>query len=172
MTALLHFSRTLLASVACLLLACAGAYGQPSPGTTTGDAGWSGTLGAGVVAFPKYVGGKSTQAVPLPIAYIDYNDWFYVDLYRAGAYVWSSEDRKQGISLAVEPRIGFNAGDGPRLAGMASRRSSLFGGVTYNAENAYGSMSLGYFSDLGNNSRGSYLDLLFNRPFIKNDRWN
>jgi outer membrane protein len=163
-----RYGVTSLLALLCLGLPGAGALAQAPSGTQ----GWSGTLGAGVVAFPKYVGGTSTQSALLPIAYVDYNDWLYVDLYRAGAYVWSSQDKKQGISLAVEPRIGFNAGDGPRLAGMASRHSSLFGGVTYNAESDLGSMSLGYFTDLGSNSRGGYFDLLLNRPFVKNERWS
>lgn len=72
----------------------------------------------------------------------------------------------------MEPRIGFKASDGARLAGMATRKSGLFGGLTYSAENNLGSMSAGYFADLGGASRGGYYDLLLNRPFVKNDRWN
>lgn len=157
------------ASLVCFALLGSTALAQTSA-LPSGGQGWTGTLGAGVVAFPKYVGGRSMQSVLLPIAYVDYNDWFYVDLYRVGAYVWSSEDKKKGLSLAVEPRIGFSSADGPRLTGMTTRRSTLFGGVTYNAENELGSMSLGYFTDLGNASRGGYLDLLVNRPLIKNER--
>ena len=135
------------------------------------EPGWKGTLGAGVVAFPKYAGGRSMQSVLLPIAYIDYNDWFYVDLYRAGAYFWSSADKKQGLGIAVEPRIGFSQGEGPRLAGMATRKSALFGGLTYNAENDLGGLSVGYFGDLGNASKGGYWDVLLSRPFVKNRQW-
>lgn len=152
-----------------LAFLCTGAFAQ-NPSPPSASPGWTGTLGAGLVAFPKYVGGNSTQSVLLPIAYVDYKDWFYVDLYRAGAYIWASDDKKQGLSLAVEPRIGFTSADGPRLAGMATRRSTLFGGLAYSAENTLGSMSLGYFTDLGNASRGGYLDLLLNRPLVKNDR--
>ncbi len=156
-----------LASVACTQ-ALAQAPAQPA---STGGSGWTGTLGGGLVAFPKYTGGKSMQAVPLPIAYVEYDDWFYINLFRAGAYFWSSADKKQGLSIATEPRIGFSSGEGPRLAGMATRRSTMFGGLAYNAENDLGSMSLGYFSDLGNASRGGYFDLLFERPFVKTPQW-
>lgn len=134
--------------------------------------GWSGTLGGGLVAFPKYTGGATMQALPLPIAYVDYNGWFRVDLYRASAYFWSSADRKQGLAFAVEPRLGFQSNDGPRLAGMMKRKSTAFGGLTYNAENAWGSMSLGYFTDLGNAARGGYLDLLLTRELYKDARWD
>ncbi len=159
--------RTLIGGSLLALLACANAFAQ----TTPEKPGWTGTVGAGPVFFPKYAGGKKLEALPLPIAYVDYNDWLYVDLYRAGAYFWGSADKKQGLSIAVEPRIGFGSGDGPRLAGMATRRSSLFGGLTYNAENDWGSMSVGYFTDLSNASRGGYGDLLLTRPLHKESRW-
>lgn len=133
--------------------------------------GWSGTLGGGLVAFPKYTGGTKMQALPLPIAYVDYDGWFRVDLYRASAYFWSSTDKKQGLAFAVEPRIGFQSNDGPRLAGMARRKSTGFGGLTYNAENDWGSMSLGYFTDLGEASRGGYADLLLTRELHKDAQW-
>src|SRR5438045_1984480 len=132
-----------------------------APSAETGGSGWTGTVGAGPVIFSKYAGGAQLQSLLLPLAYVEYDDWFYVNLFRAGAYFWSSADKKQGLGFAVEPRLGFNAGDGPRLAGMATRRSALFGGLAYNAENDLGSMSLGYFADLSSASRGSYVDLLF-----------
>ena len=150
-----------------LLSAYADALAQaPSTGS-----GWSGTLGVGPVVVPKYVGGKDLQALPLPIAYVSYNDWFVVNLYRASAYVWGSEDKKKGISFSLEPRLGFHAGDGAKLAGMATRRGSLSGGPTFDWQSDLGALSIGYFSDLSNASRGGYADVLFNRPFINDSRW-
>jgi outer membrane scaffolding protein for murein synthesis (MipA/OmpV family) len=134
--------------------------------------GWSGALGAGPVFVPKYVGGKDLRALPLPIAYVTYNDWFFVNLYRAGAYVWGSEDKKKGIGFSLEPRLGFHASDGAKLAGMATRRGSLSGGPTFDWQSDLGALSLGYFSDLSNASRGGYADILFNRPFIHDSRWD
>jgi outer membrane protein len=121
---------------------------------------------------PRYVGGQSLQALPLPIAFVTYNDWFYVNLYRAGAYVWGSDDKKKGISLAVEPRLGFHASDGARLAGMATRRGSLSGGPTFDWEGSVGALSVAYFTDLSHASRGGYADILFNRPFVHDSRWD
>ena len=111
------------------------------------------------------------QALPLPIAYVTYNDWFFVNLYRSGAYVWGSDDKKKGVSLSLEPRLGFHAGDGAKLAGMATRRGSLSGGPTFDWQGDLGALSLGYFSDLSNASRGGYADLLFSRPFVSDGRW-
>src|SRR5258708_11600724 len=130
------------------------------------SSGWSGTLGAGPVFVPKYVGGKDFQVVPLPIAYVTYDEWFFVNLYRAGAYVWSSEDKKKGVSFSFEPRLGFHASDGAKLTGMATRRGSLSGGPTFDWQGDPGALSIGYFSDLSNASRGGYVDRLVNRPLI------
>ena len=160
--------RSLSALLALALLLPAGARPQgPSAGS-----GWSGTLGAGPVVVPKYVGGKDLQVLPLPIAYVSYGDWFFVNLYRAGAYVWGSEDKKKGVSLSFEPRLGFHASDGARLSGMATRRGSLSGGPTFDWQGDLGAVSLGYFFDLSKASRGGYADVLFNRPFINDSRWD
>src|SRR5712692_500347 len=140
--------------LALALLLPAGARAQaPSTGS-----GWSGTLGAGPVVVPKYVGGKDLQVLPLPIAYVTYDDWFFVNLYRAGAYVWGSEDKKKGVSLSSEPRLGFHASDGAKLAGMATRRDSLSDGPTLDWQGDLCALSLGYFFDLSSASRGGYVD--------------
>ncbi len=160
-------------SLLCAFLALASLLpaGARAQAPSTGS-GWSGTLGAGPVVVPKYVGGKNLQALPLPIAYVTYDDWFFVNLYRAGAYVWGSEDKKKGVSLSFEPRLGFHASDGARLAGMATRRGSLSGGPTFDWQGDLGALSLGYFFDLSEASRGGYADVLFNRPFINDSRWD
>lgn len=160
--------RCVFLALASLLPVCTGAQAQAS----AADSGWTGTLGAGPVILPKYVGGKDMQVLPLPIAYVTYNDWFYVNLYRAGAYVWASDDKKMGISLAIEPRLGFHASDGDRLAGMATRRGSLSGGPTFDWQGDLGALSLGHFSDLSNASDGGYAEFLFNRPFVHDSRWD
>ena len=116
-----RLNKTALEALICLSFLCTGAIAQ----TATSGSGWTGTLGGGPVFFPKYTGGKALRAFPLPIAYVDYNGWFYVNLFRASAYFWGSEDKKQGLGFAMEPRIGFHSSDGPRLAGMAARRSKI-----------------------------------------------
>jgi outer membrane protein len=160
--------RSVLLAFGLLLPVCASAQAREPAAAL----GWSGTLGVGPVAFPRYVGGKDLQVLPLPIAYVTYDDWFYVDLYRVGGYVWGSEDRKKGISLAVEPRLGFHANDGARLVGMATRRNSLSGGPTFDWQNGSNAFSLGYFTDLSRASGGGYADLLFNRTFLHDATWD
>ena len=160
--------RAVLVAIGLLFSACAVAQAQ-APSTRSG---WSGTLGAAPLLVPRYIGGKSLEAIPAPIAYVTYNDWFYVNLFRGGAYVWGSDDKKKGIGLAIQPRLGFHASDGAKLAGMATRRGSLSGGPTFDWQGDLGALSLGYFSDLGNTSRGGYVDVVFNRPFVHDGRWD
>lgn len=152
------------------LLSPVGAVAQAAAPATS--PGWSGTAGAGPVLLPKYMGGTDLQVLPLPIAYVTYSDWFYVDLFRAGAYLWGSDDKKKGVSLSLEPHLGFHASDGARLAGMATRRDSVSGGPTFDWQGDLGALSLGYFFDLSDASHGGYADVLFNRPFINDGRWD
>ncbi|HLX82017.1 MAG TPA: MipA/OmpV family protein [Burkholderiales bacterium] len=159
--------RTLLLA-GLLVLCCAGpARAQ----TAEPSSGWHGTVGAGPVFIPKYAGGSRLEALPLPIAYVDYDDWFYVNLFRAGAYAWSTADKKTGVAFAVEPRLGFTSGDGAKLAGMQTRRDSLQGGPTFDTEGGWGSLSVGYFTDLTGASHGGYLDALYNKTLVKDERW-
>ena len=159
--------RTVL--IAGLLVLCGTGLARAQSAQTTD--GWHGTVGAGPVFVPKYTGGSHMQGLLLPIAYVDYNDRFYVNLFRAGAYVWSTADKKTGIAFAVEPRLGYSSGDGAKLAGMQTRRSSLQGGPTIDTEGAWGSLSVGYFTDLSGNSHGGYLDALYNKTLVKDERW-
>ena len=156
--------------IAALILLCCALQARAQ--TAEKPPGWHGTLGAGPLFVPNYIGGNQLRALPLAIAYVDYNDWFYVNLFRAGAYVWSSDDKKKGISLAVEPRIGFHSSDGSRLTGMATRRSSLLGGPTFDWEGDPGALSVGYFTDLNGASSGGYLDVLLSKSLVKNERWD
>jgi outer membrane protein len=112
------------------------------------------------------------KSFPCRSPFVDYNEWLYVNLFRAGAYVWGSQDKKTGLSLSMEPRLGFKAGNGPRLVGMATRKASISAGPTLNWTGDVGSESLGYFRDFTHASGGGYIDALFNRSFIKDARWD
>jgi outer membrane protein len=151
-----------------LVLCCSSQAGAQ---TATNSSGWHGTLGIGPVFVPKYIGSANLEALPLPIAYVDHADQFYVNLFRAGAYLWSASDKKKGISFAVEPRLGFSANSGVKLTGMETRRGSLQGGPTFDWEGVLGSVSVGYFTDLTGASRGGYLDALYDKSFVSNERW-
>ncbi len=160
--------RAARAALLALCLASGAALAQSAPSPS----GWAGTLGAGPLLVPKYTGGREITVIPAPIAYVTYGEWFYINLFRAGAYVWGSEDKKSGIGFALEPRLGFHSNDGAKLAGMATRRSSLSGGVTYDWQDGPNALSLGRFADVSRASGGGYWDLILNRSLRHDERWD
>ena len=56
---------------------------------------WKGYAGGGVIAFPKYSGGRGTQTVAAPLLMFEYRETFYIDLVRAGVRLWSNPDRSR-----------------------------------------------------------------------------
>ena len=142
------------------------------PAAAEAKDGWNGTAGAGPIAFPKYVGGKSAQVWPIPLLSINYDETFYVEIERVGVYVLASDDKKVGLGLAVEPRFGFSAKDGARLAGMATRRDSLEGGPTFDWDFDVIAFSVAWFTDLNRSSHGNSLRASIYKPILKNEHWD
>ncbi len=134
--------------------------------------GWNGTAGFGPIVFPKYTGGKGEQVWPVPLLSIDYNETFYVEIQRMGVYFLGSDDKTIGLGVAVEPRFGFGPTDGARLAGMATRRDSLEGGLTFDVDYKWIAYSLGYFHDVNNTSRGGSARASVFLQLVKNERWD
>jgi hypothetical protein len=55
---------------------------------------------------------------------------------------------------------------------MATRGDGFSGSPTFDWEGELGALSVGYFFDLSDASRGGYVDVLFNKPFIKDAHWD
>ncbi len=134
--------------------------------------GWAGTAGFGPIIFPKYSGGNGNRVWPIPLLSINYDETFYVEIERIGVYVLASDDKKIGLGLAVEPRFGFSGSDGTRLTGMATRRDSLEGGLTFDWDFDVVAFSIAYFGDLNRTSRGRSVRGTIYKPVLKNDRWD
>lgn len=135
-------------------------------------AGWAGTAGFGPIVMPKYVGGKASQVWPIPILSINYNETFYVELQRIGVYLIASDDKKTGLGLAVEPRFGYAAKDGPLLKNMFTRRNSIEGGPTFDWDIDVLALSLAWFRDLDHSSGGQSLRATLYVPTLKNEQWD
>ena len=129
--------------------------------------GWNGAIGFGPMAIPKYTGGKQMQLLPLPLLSINYDETFYIEIQRAGVYVLASDDKKIGLGIAVEPRLGFHANDGSRLTGMATRRNSLEGGLTFDWDFDFIAFSSAWFTDATRSSRGSSMRFSLYCPTYK-----
>ena len=170
---ILHQNVNLLAALAlgvALSLAPAKSIAQTIP-AAAGKA-WTGYAGAGLGVFPKYTGGKGTEAVPVPLLLLEYKETFYVDFVRAGVRLWSSDDKKLALGLAAEPRFGYKAGDGALLGGMNRRRHSLEAGPNLEWETRFASISVGLFSDVTGASKGSSLRALAYKQLIDNTQWD
>ena len=133
---------------------------------------WTGYVGAGPIAFPKYSGGKGVDTIVAPLLMFEYKETFYVDLVRAGVRIWSSADKKLALGLAAEPRFGFKAGDGVRLTGMATRRLSLEAGPNLEWETSLASFNLGWYGDVTGNSRGASARVSAYRQFVNTSSWD
>lgn len=147
-------------------LPCAPALAEETSSPTIAS-GWTGTVAAGPVFFPRYVGGRGSRAWLVPVLSVNYQEVAYVEFERAGAYLLSSADKKIGLGIAVEPRVGFTSRDGDRLNGMAKRRDSLEGGPTLDWDFDVAAISFAYFGDLTRNSRGRSLRAALYKPLFK-----
>lgn len=127
---------------------------------------WSGWLGVGPVVFPRYAGGSATEVLPLPLPSIVYDDTLFVDMKRAGGYVWANEDHTLGLALAGEIRWGWRARDAQRLAGMMKRRSSIEGGPSLEWDGGGIEAAVTYKHDLTGAARGSALRVSVGKDLI------
>ena len=164
--------KRLLGAAASLLLLAFAAFPGVAAESDAGKVGLNGTAGVGPIFFPKYTGGKQFRALPVPIISANYSETVYVELLRAGVYLLSSEDKKMGLGLAVEPRLGFHSSDGAKLAGMATRRHSLEGGLAFDWENDIVDLSVSYFSDLTHASGGTSLRASLYKDLVKDGDWS
>jgi outer membrane protein len=139
--------------------------------STTEDKGWSGMAGVGPMTFSRYTGGTGMQTWPLPLISANYNEIAYIDPLRANVYLGSTADKKIGWGVAVEPRMGFHASDGARLAGMATRRDSLEGGFNIDWDADIVAISFSYFTDLTRSSNGTSSCLYLYKDLIKGTQW-
>jgi outer membrane protein len=133
--------------------------------------GWAGMAGVGPMTFSKYSGGTANQTWLLPLISANYDEIVYIEPLRANVYLGSTSDKKMAWGLAVEPRMGFHASDGAKLAGMATRRNSLEGGFNLDWDADIVAISFSYFTDLTRSSNGTSSRLYLYKDLIKNDKW-
>ncbi len=122
--------------------------------------------------YPDYTGSASYHTSPIPLAILEYDETYYIHLDRAGVRLWSSEDKSMAFGLAAEPRFGFHARDGVRLSGMATRRDSVEGGLSFEWESPELSFTAAYFTDWSGASDGQSFHLSFYHQLIDNGLWD
>lgn len=159
-----------LAALCVAVLATPLAHADDS--TQSAQAGLSGTAALGPIVFPRYSGSRQTQVWAIPLLSANYKDIVYVEPLRAGAYFWGNADKSMGLGVAVEPRLGFKAGDAARLTGMDTRRDSLEGGPAFDWDLGPVALSASLFTDLTHSSRGGSARFYALRPVAKNETWD
>jgi len=148
-----------------------GNYARAESGPLLETSGWFGTAGVGPMIFSRYTGGTETQTWILPLISANYDEVLYIEPLRANIYLASSEDKKMGFGLAVEPRMGFHSSDGAKLAGMVTRRNSLEGGFNFDWDVSIIAISVSYLTDLTHSSKGTSSRVYFYKDFLKNEKW-
>jgi outer membrane protein len=140
---------------------------DPSTATSTPPAGpWTGVVGMGPIAFPRYSGGTATQTWFIPLVSASYADIAYIEPLRAGFYLWGNDDHTKGLGVAIEPRLGYSSADGPRLGGLAKRKNSVEGGPTFDWDLGVFQLSVSLMMDLTGSSRGNSARLYAYRELI------
>lgn len=137
-------------------------------GTKTLD----GYLGAGVIHMSRYTGGAAYETDPIPLAMIEYKGTAYIHFDRAGIRLWNSADRKMALGIAAEPRFGYHAEDGARLAGMSTRRDAIEGGAAFEWELPQLALSAAWLSDWSRASGGQSFRLSLNHQLADNATWD
>lgn len=160
---------TLAAALACGLLATATARGAELreledllPALDRFTADLRGAVGVAVVSLPRYSGAGEQKLRVLPLVSASYKDTVYFHIKRAGVWLYKTGDGRLRLGLAVEPRGGRHAGDGPLLAGTEDRGTSWEAGLAgeWRLE-PLGRLELALFSDVSGNSEGGAASLRF-----------
>jgi len=96
-------------------------------GLTRAEAGWTGTVGAGLAEVPEYPGASTDRAHLVPLVAIDYDDRLFLGPLGIGvaAVRWNG--------FRAGPVLGFERGryesDDPRLVGLGDISTSITAGV-------------------------------------------
>ncbi len=151
--------RTWVLGVVCAIGISAGAFAAEQKNAAPEERLVSGRLGLGALVFSRYSGGASYSTWPVPLASLRFGDYAYIDYWEAGVFLLGNEAKTLGLALVASPRVGFHAGDGPRLAGMMMRRTSLEAGPTLFYDTGMGVLSLGYLHDAVAASNGATVRL-------------
>ncbi len=154
------------------LSAAAAAQTSPPPAAPEAKGDWSGYAGLGAIGYSRYAGGKGERAVPAPTLEFDYKGIVYVDVLRAGARFWASDDKKMALGVAGEPRFGYTSTDGSRLTGMARRNLSINLGPSFEWSTPIVDVSVVYLTDVTGSSKGGDFNALLFKQLADTQHWD
>jgi MipA family protein len=161
-----------LAALVASLAATASLHAQDATRSFTG------AIGVGVVAMPKYPGSDEYRVLPMPVGQLEYKNRLFVGASKSGvgggigAYVVRSQSFVWDVTLSgAESRA---EGRGDALAGMGKRSGASYAGsaVSYRAGSALGTVTASGGLSVGlGHDEGTYgtLGLAAERSFAR--RW-
>ena len=125
-------------------------------------------IGLGVGFVPEFSGANEYRPMVLPIVRLQYRDKLYWNALQAGAWLWDSDDKSIRVGLQFEPRFGWEAKGGTRVAGMQDRDFSFEGGPNIQWRTPIGVFNASLAQDLGGASDGQTVQLQFIRSLVAN----
>lgn len=161
-----------LAATFCLLAAAqASAQVRPADAASSGSADaasstWGVGIGASTVRRPY--AGMESKNMAVPLLFYE-NRWLRVSGATADVKLLQKEFGPQN-AIGLTGRIkyedgGYEAGDSPRLSGMADRDGSVWGGAAVTWNTGIARISGEWLSDLSSKSKGQKLQLQVDRRF-------
>lgn len=94
---------------------------QPLPSGQAGNAGtekqWSGTLGAGLLSAPEYLGASDNEFRFLPVIDVEYKQRYFLSTQR-GLGFYFFRDNRFALATMVNMHWGREEGDSARLTGL------------------------------------------------------
>lgn len=123
----------------------------------TSKKGFHGQIGLGVTALPDYIGGDSVDTSLLPLINVNYNDRFYFNANRLGAWVYHAN---YGIRVGgvITAHAGYDASDLPDYLQdnlVFERKDSIMAGVNAEFKRGGFSAEAGVLTDISSTSDGS-----------------
>ncbi len=125
-------------------------------------------IGIGVGFIPEFSGSNEYRPMVLPVLRLSYKDKLFWNALQGGVWFWDSEDRSLRVGLALEPRFGWEAEAGTRVAGMEKRDFSFEGGPNVQWRTPLGVINANIYQDLGGASSGQTAQLQFIRALVTN----
>lgn len=128
-------------------------------------------VGIGVGLLPEHAGSRDVRPLVLPIVRASWRDKVYINALQAGVWLADSEDKRLRVGFAVEPRFGWEADGSLRVQGMASRDTSVEGGLNVLYATDIGVFAANLYQDLGSASDGQSAQLSYIRNLVADRGW-
>jgi len=124
-------------------------------------------IGIGAGAIPEFSGANEFRPLVLPILRAAWKDTVFINALQAGVWLLDSEDKNIRFGLAIEPRFGWEAKEGTRVAGMERREFSFEAGPNLQWRTPVGVVNANWYQDISGASSGQTAQLQFIRPLTR-----